>query len=135
MHVATSDECYHARGIDWRRINSPNLKIHFKDIYNHLKPDVVIMNYAYDADIIDFNFCKNSVNIIDMLDCITISNKIMDYTREGIEFIQNETSLVDILTKIEKSKYYPWLITPNSECRKSSLVPINLALTSNTSGI
>lgn len=106
MHVATSDECYHAREIDWRRINSPNLKIHFKDIYNHLKPDVVIMNYAYDADIIDFNFCKNSVNIIDMLDCITISNKIMDYTREGIEFIQNETSLVDILTKIEKSKYY-----------------------------
>ena len=109
IHSSNDYESDYKIGIDWKRVNSPELKIHFKDIYNHLKPDVVIINYAYDADVIDLNFCKNSVNIIDMLDCITVSNMIMDHTKAGIDYIKKNIKFnnpSDILKNLQKSKYH-----------------------------
>lgn len=111
IHLANDVEADYCVGIKWKRVNSPQLKNHFKQVYETFKPDIVIMNYAYDADVIDLNFCKDSVNIIDMLDPISISNKIMDYTQKCVNFIKKDFHNPKILDKIKNSKYYDFLDT------------------------
>ncbi|MGI6680211.1 MAG: glycosyltransferase [Bdellovibrionota bacterium] len=103
-----SDDCY-KRGIGWKRTYAPSLKAYFKDVYNEIKPDVVVVNYAYDADVIDLNLCKNSVNIIDMNDALTISNSIMDYTNVAVEALKNSFGKPNILNIIKESKFNDFL--------------------------
>ncbi len=62
--------------LDWQVYTTPDMKMSFRKVYEEVKPQVVVVNYLFLANLAIGRFFESSVNIIDTLDLITLHMKL-----------------------------------------------------------
>lgn len=63
-------------GRQWWNMYSPGLREHFRQLFHRLKPDLVLINYAFWAELAIADEFKSAVRVIDTLDLLSLNQKM-----------------------------------------------------------
>lgn len=88
VHQGTAQDQVHMRshdsGSDWRHYVPPSLSTFFRKVYAELSPDIVLINYAMWAELVNGPEFEKSLLVNEMHDLVTYSRQMQDLALQTI---------------------------------------------------